>query len=49
MDIDAFPKSEKILRSREKLLAVEEDKLAGRKGVKLEELDTRLDQLVDEA
>ncbi len=49
MDIDAFTKREKMLKLREELLAVEEDKLAGRKGITLDELDTRLDQLIDGA
>ncbi len=49
MDIDAFTKREKMLKLREELLAVEEDKLAGRKGVTLDALDARLDQLIDEA
>ncbi len=47
MDIDAFTKREKMLKLREELLAVEEDKLAGRKGITLDELDARLDQLID--
>ncbi len=49
MDIDTFTKREKMLKLREELLAVEEDKLAGRKGITLDELDTRLDQLIDGA
>ncbi len=49
MDIDTFTKREKMLKLREELLAVEEDKLAGRKGVTLDALDARLDQLIDEA
>ncbi len=49
MDIDAFTKREKMLKLREELLAVEEDKLAGRKGITLDELDARLDQLIDGA
>ncbi len=49
MDIDAFTKREKMLKLREELLAVEEDKLAGRKGITPDELDARLDQLIDGA
>ena len=49
MDIDAFTRREKMLRLREKLLAVEEDKLAGRRGMTLDALDDRLDQIIDEA
>jgi len=49
MDINAFTRREKMLRLREELLAVEEDKLAGRRGVTLDKLDGRLDQIIDEA
>ncbi len=49
MDIDAFTKREKMLKLREELLAVEEDKLAGRNGITLDKLDARLDRLIDEA
>lgn len=49
MDIEAFTKREKMLKLREELLAVEEDKLVGRKGITPEALDARLDQLIDEA
>ncbi len=48
MDIDAFTKREKLLKLREELLAVEEDKLAGRKGITLDVLDERLNRLIDE-
>jgi len=48
MDIEAFTKREKMLKLREELLAVEEDKLVGRKGITPEALDARLDQLIDE-
>ena len=33
MDIEAFTRREKMLKLREELLAVEEDRLAGRAGV----------------
>ncbi len=49
MDIDTFTKREKMLKLREELLAVEEDKLAGRNGITPDELDARLDQLIDGA
>ena len=48
MDIDAFTRREKMLRLREELLAVEEDRLAGRAGMTLEELDIYLDRVIDE-
>ena len=46
MDIVAFTKREKMLRLREELLAVEEDRLAGRIGCNLDELDTYLDDIL---
>jgi len=49
MDIDAFTKREKMLKLREELLAVEEDKLAGRRGITLDTLDGKLNQIIDEA
>ncbi len=49
MDIDAFTKREKMLKLREELLAVEEDKLAGRRGMTPDTLDGKLDQIIDEA
>ncbi len=49
MDIYAFTKREKMLRLREELLAVEEDKLAGRRGITPETLDDRLERIIDEA
>jgi len=47
MDIEAFTRREKMLRLREELLAVEEDRLAGRTGVTPEELDKYLSDIVD--
>ena len=40
MDIDTFNRREKMLKLREELLAVEEDRLAGREGTSLDELGT---------
>jgi PHD/YefM family antitoxin component YafN of YafNO toxin-antitoxin module len=48
MDIEAFTRREKMLRLREELLAVEEDRLAGRTGVTPEELDRYLSDIIDE-
>ena len=42
MDIDAFHQREKMLQLREELLAVEEGRIAGRKGVTPEDLAQRL-------
>ncbi|MBD2868989.1 type II toxin-antitoxin system Phd/YefM family antitoxin [Paenibacillus arenilitoris] len=49
MDIEAFSRREKMLKLREDLLAVQEDRLAGRAGVTPDELDTYLDSIIDEA
>ncbi len=48
MDIETFTRREKMLKLREELLAVEEDRLAGRVGVTLDELDKYLDGIIDE-
>ena len=48
MDIEAFTRREKMLRLREELLAVEEERLAGRKGMTLEELEGHLGRIIDE-
>jgi prevent-host-death family protein len=47
MDIEMFARREKMLKLREELLAVEEDRLAGREGVTPDELDTLLDGIID--
>lgn len=48
MDLEAFTRREKMLRLREELLAVEEDRLAGRRGVSPSELEKYLEEVVDE-
>jgi len=48
MDIEAFTRREKMLMLREELLAVEEDRLAGRAGTTLDELDSYLESIIDE-
>lgn len=48
MDIETYNRREKMLKLREELLAVEEDRLAGRMGCTLEELDSYLDDIIDE-
>lgn len=49
MDIEAFTRREKMLKLREELLAVEEDRLSGRAGVTPDELDSYLESIIDEA
>lgn len=48
MDIEAFTRREKMLKLREELLSVEEDRLAGRAGVTPDELDSYLEGVIDE-
>lgn len=48
MDIEAFSKREKMLELREQLLAVEEDRMAGFKGVSVSQLSDELDRIIDE-
>ena len=48
MDIETYNRREKMLKLREELLAVEEDRIAGRCGCTLEELDDYLDEVVAE-
>ena len=48
MDIESFYRREKTLRIREELLSVEEDRLAGRKGINIDELDKKMDLLINE-
>lgn len=47
MDIEAFTRREKMLKLREELLAVEEDRLAGRLGYTPDELEGYLDIIID--
>lgn len=48
IDIDTFTRREKMLKLREELLAVEEDRMAGRIGVAPDELDSYLESIIDE-
>jgi prevent-host-death family protein len=48
IDIETFTRREKMLKLREELLAVEEDRLAGRVGCTPNELDKYLDSIIDE-
>ena len=49
MDIETYNRREKMLKLREELLAVEEDRIAGRTGCTLDELDAYLDEVITEA
>ncbi len=46
MDVDSFTRREKMLKLREELLAVEEDRAAGRMGVSPDELESYLDGII---
>lgn len=48
MDVESFTKREKIIKLREELLAVEEDRTAGRIGCSPDELESYLDGIIDE-
>ena len=48
MDIESFARREKMLKLREELLAVEEDRIAGRFGVTPNELDSYIEDIISE-
>ena len=48
MDIETYNRREKMLKLREELLAVEEDRIAGRTGCTLDELDAYHDEVIAE-
>ena len=48
MDIETFNRREKMLKLREELLAVEEDRSQGRAGCTIDELDAYLDDIIAE-
>ena len=48
MDVESFARREKMLKLREELLAVEEDRAAGRMGVTPDELESYLDGIIGE-
>ena len=48
MDNETYNRREKMLKLREELLAVEEDRMAGRTGTTVDELDAYLDDIIEE-
>lgn len=48
MDIESFSRQDKIQQLREELLVIEEDRMAGRMGCALSELDNYLDDVIAE-
>ena len=49
MDIETYARREQVLQLREELLAVEEDKIAGRTGSSIDELESYLDDIIERA
>lgn len=48
MDIEAFTRKQKMLELRERLLTIEENRLAGNVGVAVDDLDHELRKIIDE-
>ena len=49
MDIETYNRREKMLKLREELLAVEEDRMHGRKGYTVREVTAMMRQAIEEA
>ena len=49
MDIETYNRREKMLRLREELLAVEEDRLHGVKGYTVDEVAAMMNRVIEEA
>ena len=47
MDIASFTKREKMLKLREELIAVNEDRLSGNTGCDVNDLENYLDEIID--
>lgn len=48
MDIETYNRREKMIQLREELLSIEEDRITGRSGCSLDELDVYLDEVIAE-
>ena len=48
MDIETYNRREKMISFREKLLSIEEDRIEGRKGCSVDDLEISLDGLIEE-
>ena len=48
MDIETYNRREKMIQLREELLSIEGDRIAGRSGCSLDELDAYLDEVIAE-
>jgi PHD/YefM family antitoxin component YafN of YafNO toxin-antitoxin module len=49
MDIDAFSRRESMLKLREQLVAVEEDRVRGRRGYSIEEAEAIMENAIKES
>lgn len=49
MDMDTFSRRESMLRLREQLVAVEEDRLKGKKGFSIDEVDRMMTQVIKDS
>lgn len=49
MDITAFTRRESMLRLRESLISVEEDRLSGKKGYSIDDVDEMMKRVILEA
>ena len=49
MDITAFTRRENMLRLRESLISVEEDRLSGKKGYSIDDVDEMMQKVIMEA
>lgn len=48
MDIETYNRREKMISLREKLLSIEENRIEGRKGCSVDDLEISLDGLIEE-
>lgn len=48
MDIETYNRREEMISLREKLLSIEEDRIEGRKGCSVDDLEISLDGLIEE-
>jgi PHD/YefM family antitoxin component YafN of YafNO toxin-antitoxin module len=49
MDLDTFSRRESMLKLREQLVAVEEDRLMGKKGFSIDEVDEMMKKAIKDA
>lgn len=49
MDMDTFSRRESMLKLREQLVAVEEDRLMGKKGFSIDEMDQMMKKAIKES